>query len=71
MHPCLVVYYSRSGVTEKIAQEIASRCGADMDAIREERSRAGPLGFLRSAYECVRRKLPKKADKHARHVTIN
>lgn len=58
MRPCLVVYYSRTGVTARIAQEIAGQCGADVDVIREERSRAGPLGFLRSAYESIRRKQP-------------
>lgn len=34
----LVVYYSRNGHTGRMAKEIARRCGADVDAIRELQS---------------------------------
>jgi hypothetical protein len=46
----LVVYFSRSGHTRQVAREIASRCGADLEAIREERGRAGLLGYWRSGW---------------------
>lgn len=50
----LVVYFSRSHHTEQIAKEIAKRCGADLEEVREERSRTGLLGYWRSAWEVLR-----------------
>jgi flavodoxin len=57
MPNALVVYFSRTGYTRKIAEEIAGRCGADVEAIEDVRSRAGFFGYLRSAREAYR-KLP-------------
>jgi flavodoxin len=47
----LVVHFSRTGYTRKIAEEIAGRCGTDLDAIEDVRARAGIFGYLRSARE--------------------
>lgn len=54
----LVVCYSRTGLTRKIAEEIAVACGSDLESIRDVRPRSGWLGYLRSGYEALRRKLP-------------
>ena len=51
MNQVLVVYYSRTGHTRQIAEAIAADCGADLEAIRDARSRRGLLGGLRSARE--------------------
>jgi len=59
MRTCLVVCYSRTGLTAKVGQEIASLCGGDFELICEERSRNGLLGFLLSVMESVLRKQPK------------
>lgn len=53
MKHVLVVYYSRSGQTEFVARQIAARCGADIERIEDCRSRAGVLGYLRSAAEAI------------------
>jgi flavodoxin len=58
MRSCLVVCYSRTGLTAKLGREIANSCDADFELIREERDRSGPLGLLRSAWEAVRRRRP-------------
>ena len=58
MRSCLVVYYSRTGITEQVARKIAEMCNCDIEAIRDGRSRKGPLGFLRSAIESITRKQP-------------
>lgn len=58
MKSCLVVFYSRSGMTRKIAGEIAQACGGDVEAIRETGIRAGPLGYFRSGFEALTKKLP-------------
>lgn len=53
MSRALVVYFSRTGTTKAVAQQIARELGADVELIAEEGSRAGILGWLRSAYEAT------------------
>jgi flavodoxin len=45
----LVVYYSRSGNTSKIAHEIADSLECDIEEIKDTKSRSGILGWLKSA----------------------
>ena len=42
----LVVYYSRDGGTERVAKEIAGKLNADIEAIIDQKSRKGILGWL-------------------------
>lgn len=52
----LVVYFTRSGNTEQLAQALASMLGANCERIREQddRSRrAGPLGYVRSLLDVL------------------
>lgn len=58
MKSCLVVYYSRTGMTHEIASKIATDCGCDIEQIRDTRKRSGILGFLRCAYEAILGKMP-------------
>jgi flavodoxin len=51
----LVVYFSRTGHTRRIAEEIAQRCGADVEGIEEPRSRRGFFGYFRSAREAYKK----------------
>jgi len=57
MGKSLIVYYSRSGRTRKVAEEIANEVGCDVDEIRELRSRRGVFGYFRSAREALRETL--------------
>jgi flavodoxin len=52
----LVVYYTRTGHTEHVANELSKLLGADIETIEEEKDREGWLGFLRSGYEAWRGK---------------
>ncbi|MYN11377.1 flavodoxin family protein [Pseudoduganella aquatica] len=54
MKLCLIVYYSRSGVTAKVASALAQACGADLERIEDLRPRSGAAGYLRSAWEALR-----------------
>ena len=54
----LIVYFSRTGRTRKVAEAIASLTGSDLEEIREKRGRGGPLGWLRSGMESTRGLLP-------------
>jgi flavodoxin len=47
----LIVYYSRSGTTRKVAEELKTLLSAEMEEITEPRGRGGPLGWLRSGKE--------------------
>lgn len=49
----LVIAFSRSGTTRKVAEEIAIRLQADREEIGERRSRLGFLGYVRSAREAM------------------
>lgn len=50
----LVVAYSRTGTTAKLARRIAQALGADLELLQDVRSRAGWLGYLRSGYEATK-----------------
>lgn len=50
----LVVWFSRTGLTRGVAERITAALGAQACAITERRSRLGPLGYLRSAWEASR-----------------
>jgi flavodoxin len=52
----LVVFFSRSGTTRKVAQALAHASGADVEELRESRSRGGIWGYLRSGYEATYRR---------------
>ncbi len=54
MNHILVAYYSRTGHTRRVAEEIARLLGARLLSIDEPRSRRGPGGYLRSAWEAMR-----------------
>lgn len=62
MTRALVVYYSRTGYTRRIAEEIARALACDICPIEEEKARHGLLGYLRSAYEAMTRKQPMIAE---------
>ena len=47
----LVVYYSRTGTTERVADEIARRLGADSEALVDSTKRTGLAGYHHCAYE--------------------
>ena len=53
----LVVYYSRSGHTKQVAEQIAKATGADLEAIVDPTKRSGILGYLRSGFEASRGRL--------------
>jgi NAD(P)H-dependent FMN reductase len=49
----LVVFYSLTGHTRRVAEALAKALGADVEEIRERGERRGPLGYLRSGLEAV------------------
>ena len=50
----LVVYYSRTGNTRRLAQAIASALHCDIEEIGEARERSGFVEFIKSFFEAIR-----------------
>ena len=53
----LVVYYSRTGITKKVAQKIALELKADIEELIDMDKRKGALGYLKSGREAMGKKL--------------
>jgi len=52
----LVVFYSRSGTTKWVAQEVARALNADVDEVIDKKPRKGILGFLIAGYDATKGK---------------
>lgn len=52
----LVVFYSRTGNTKKVAETIAEQLDADMEKLIDMKKRAGIIGWLRSGWDAIREK---------------
>ena len=53
----LVVYFTRTGNTKFVAEKIANHLGADICEVVDKKSRKGKIGFIKSGYESIRKKL--------------
>jgi len=56
MPKALVVFYSKSGTTKKLAEELAKCLKADIDGIIDKKSRSGPIGFLTAGRDAMKKK---------------
>ena len=52
----LLVYYSRTGTTKKVADAISDIINCDIEEIVDEKDRSGFLGFLVSFWEAMQKK---------------
>jgi len=53
----LVVYFSRTGNTKMIAEEISESLECDIEEIEDKEKRGGFIGYIKSGYEASRSKL--------------
>ncbi len=58
----LVVFYSRSGNTKKIAESISESLNCDIEEIVDTEKRGGIIGYIKSGYEAFRGKSSKIKD---------
>jgi menaquinone-dependent protoporphyrinogen IX oxidase len=54
----LVIFFSRSGTTRRIATTLSAMLGGSVEEIVEDRGRGGFLGYCRSVIEARRKRLP-------------
>lgn len=64
MKQIVIAYYSRSGVTRKVAEQLAAILDADLEEIREGKDRSGVLGLLSAAWDSA---LKREADLTSEH----
>lgn len=55
----LVVYYSRTGNTKKVGEEISKELGADSEEVIDLKNRKGALGYFISGKDAMQKKLTK------------
>lgn len=55
----LIAYYSRTGTTKKVAENLAARLDADLEEIRDTADRSGIKGYLRSGRDAMKKNLTK------------
>jgi hypothetical protein len=54
----LIAYFSRSGVTERLARQLADRLGADLDHVQPRAPYSGAGGFFRGVWHSMLRRAP-------------
>jgi flavodoxin len=52
----LIVYYSRTGHTRMVAENIADKMDGDIEEIIDTQNRNGIIGYLKSGYQASRKK---------------
>jgi len=57
----LVVYYSRSGNTRFVAEQVSKEIGGEIEEIIDKKRRKGLLGFFLSGYDATRGRVTKIA----------
>ena len=51
----LVVYYSRTGNTKLISDEMAVALGADVEELKDRKNRQGCIGYMKSGLDAIRK----------------
>lgn len=58
----LIAYYSKTGNTEKVANDLAVKLGADLEKIIDQKKRSGIWGWLVAGRDGMQKKLTKIAE---------
>jgi len=53
----LVAFYSRTGTTRKVAENLAGKLGADVEDIIDTADRSGIIGYIKSGKDALQKKL--------------
>jgi flavodoxin len=53
----LVVYYSKTGNTERVAKEVAAALNADLEKVIDRKDRSGIFGFLTGGRDGMKKKM--------------
>ena len=53
----LVVYYSRTGITKKVAESISARMSSDIEVVVDKTDRSGPKVYFSGGRDAITKKL--------------
>lgn len=53
----LIVFYSRTGTTKKVAENLAQKLGADVEEIADTVDRSGIVGYMKAGRDAMKKKL--------------
>jgi len=53
----LILFYSRTGITKKIAENLTNSLGADMEEVFDTVNRSGVFGYMRAGKDAISKKL--------------
>jgi menaquinone-dependent protoporphyrinogen IX oxidase len=53
----LIVYYSRTGLTKKIATLISTKIKSDLDEITDKKKRTGPMRYIIAGRDAMKKRL--------------
>ena len=53
----LVVYYSRTGNTKKVAEDVAKALGADIEQLIDKKDYSGAMGYMKAGKDATKEKL--------------
>jgi len=67
----LIVYFSRTGRTRKVAGAIKALTGFDIEEIKEAKGRGGMIGWIKSGMESTRKMLPQIGALHHDHASYD
>jgi len=56
MPKILIVFYSRTGTTKKIAEKLAQKLNSDIEEIKSKKNYLGPIGYLAAGREATLKK---------------
>ena len=57
MKQCIILYYSRTGTTKKVAEALAKALDTDLEEVIDTKNRAGALGYLSAGKDASLKKL--------------
>lgn len=55
MSNILIVFFSRTNTTKKVAEALAQKLGTDLEEIKSVKSFSGPIGYLRAGREAMKK----------------
>jgi flavodoxin len=53
----LILFYSRTGITKKIAENLTNSLGADIEEVFDTVNRSGVFGYMRAGKDAISKKL--------------
>ena len=53
----LIIFYSRTGTTKKVAELISEHLSCDIEEIFDEKDRSGKIGYMKAGKDAMRKKL--------------